>query len=94
MDSLLQRAAGEASRSRWRFRADLWNTLVDPNQLENVLLNLVINARDAMDGKGKVTIALETWRSTAADRRRSRHAVPASTCDRRVRHRRAACRRT
>ena len=40
----------------------LWPTLVDPNQLENVLLNLVINARDAMDGRGEVTIRLENVR--------------------------------
>jgi len=63
MDSLLHRAAGEAvdiARSGGLGDgAALWPTLVDPNQLENVLLNLVINARDAMDGRGKVTIRLE-----------------------------------
>ncbi|MEW6024471.1 MAG: CHASE domain-containing protein [Pseudomonadota bacterium] len=61
MDSLLHRAAGEAvdiARSGAGGEA-LWPALVDPNQLENVLLNLVINARDAMDGRGKVTIRLE-----------------------------------
>lgn len=35
---------------------DLWATLVDPNQLENALLNLCINARDAMPEGGKLTI--------------------------------------
>jgi signal transduction histidine kinase/CHASE1-domain containing sensor protein len=59
MDSLLHRAAGESVEIALAHGDDLWNTLVDPNQLENVLLNLVINARDAMDGKGKVSIALE-----------------------------------
>ncbi len=59
MDSLLQRAAGESVTVTRAGDGDLWNALVDPNQLENVILNLVINARDAMDGKGKVTIRLE-----------------------------------
>jgi PAS domain S-box-containing protein len=35
---------------------DLWTTLVDPNQLENALLNLCINARDAMPDGGKLKI--------------------------------------
>ncbi|WP_229507758.1 nitrogen regulation protein NR(II) [Massilia sp. Dwa41.01b] len=59
MDSLLQRAAGESVAIDLAGGATLWNALVDPNQLENVILNLVINARDAMGGKGKVTIALD-----------------------------------
>jgi PAS domain S-box-containing protein len=59
MDTLLHRAAGAAVRIRLASPGELWNTLVDPNQLENVLINLVINARDAMDGKGSVTIRLD-----------------------------------
>ena len=34
----------------------LWNTVVDPGQIENAILNLAINARDAMDGRGRLTI--------------------------------------
>ena len=61
MDSLLQRAAGESVAIELVRRPAggvLWSALVDPNQLENVILNLVINARDAMTGAGKVTITL------------------------------------
>ena len=41
--------------------------LCDPNQLENVLLNLAINARDAMPGSGRLTFATEDVRLSAAD---------------------------
>jgi signal transduction histidine kinase len=58
MDTLLHRAVGGAVAIRMEIPPDLWNVLVDPNQLENVLLNLVINARDAMEGGGNVTIVL------------------------------------
>jgi PAS domain S-box-containing protein len=59
MDSLLQRAVGDAIAIRLEMPEKLWNTLVDPNQLENVLLNLMINARDAMNNEGRITIALD-----------------------------------
>ena len=36
--------------------AGLWPALVDPSQLENALLNLCINARDAMPDGGRITI--------------------------------------
>jgi len=57
-DSLLQRAAGDDIVLERSAAADLWPTLVDPNQLEHVLLNLVINARDAMEGNGRIALRL------------------------------------
>ncbi len=80
MDSLLQRAAGDAVAIALAPAGDLWTTLVDPNQLENVLLNLVINARDAMDGAGQVTIALENHTSTAPPPRSTPNSCLASMC--------------
>ncbi|MGK5078347.1 PAS domain S-box protein [Janthinobacterium sp. HLX7-2] len=58
MDALLQRALGEAIDIVLVGGGGLWNTLVDRSQIENVILNLAINARDAMDGVGKLTIEL------------------------------------
>lgn len=57
-DSLLQRAAGDDIVLERSAAPDLWPTLVDPNQLEHVLLNLVINARDAMEGAGRIALRL------------------------------------
>jgi len=57
-DSLLQRAAGDDIQLVRNSPPALWPTLVDPNQLEHVLLNLVINARDAMDGSGRIALEL------------------------------------
>ncbi len=57
-DSLLQRAAGDDIVLERSAVPNLWPTLVDPNQLEHVLLNLVINARDAMDGNGRIALRL------------------------------------
>lgn len=56
LDELLQRALGEEIEIETIVAGGLWNTLIDPNQLEHVILNLAINARDAMNGTGKLTI--------------------------------------
>ena len=59
MEDMLQRALGDAIAMQLVISDSLWNTLVDPNQLEHVILNLAINARDAMDGAGTLSIRIE-----------------------------------
>ncbi|HSI42938.1 MAG TPA: response regulator [Methylotenera sp.] len=56
MDDLLRRALGEGIKLEVIQGGGLWNVMVDRNQIENVILNLSINARDAMDGNGHLTI--------------------------------------
>ncbi len=58
MDDMLRRAIGEAVEVETVVSGGLWNTFIDPAQIENAVLNLAINARDAMDGRGKLTIEL------------------------------------
>jgi signal transduction histidine kinase/ActR/RegA family two-component response regulator len=56
MSEMLNRTLGEAVTIETVLAARLWLSRVDPNELENALLNLVINARDAMERGGKPTI--------------------------------------
>jgi signal transduction histidine kinase/CheY-like chemotaxis protein len=56
MDDLIRRTVGPAIRVAIVESAGLWHALVDPNQMENALLNLCINARDAMPNGGRLSI--------------------------------------
>jgi PAS domain S-box-containing protein len=78
MQELLRGALGESVSLTVTTAPEdaLWNTLADRDQLQNVILNLAINARDAMDGAGSLAIALENV-SLAAGSQRSRPDLPA-----------------
>ncbi|CAL79519.1 Hypothetical protein; putative two-component sensor histidine kinase [Bradyrhizobium sp. ORS 278] len=56
MTTILQRTLGETIAIELVQDPDLWHCLIDPTQLQNALLNLALNARDAMPGGGRLTI--------------------------------------
>ena len=56
MSELLRRTLGESVTVETVMAGGLWPAFVDPNQVESALLNLAVNARDAMQDGGKLTI--------------------------------------
>jgi len=71
MEDLVRRTVGPAVTVEVVAAGGLWTTLVDPNQLENALLNLCINARDAMPDGGRLTIETgNKWLDERAARER------------------------
>jgi CheY-like chemotaxis protein len=56
MADLLRRTLGEHIEIEMRLKPQLWTALADKSQVENALLNLTVNARDAMPDGGKLTI--------------------------------------
>jgi signal transduction histidine kinase/ActR/RegA family two-component response regulator len=71
MEELIRRTMGPAIRVEVAQAAGLWTTLLDPHQLENALLNLCINARDAMPLGGNLTIeTANVWLDERAARER------------------------
>ena len=67
MAEMINRAVGPAVALEVAAGDEVWPVLCDPNQLENALLNLAINARDAMPGHGCLTIRTASVRLGAAD---------------------------
>jgi signal transduction histidine kinase/ActR/RegA family two-component response regulator len=59
MRDLLERSLGGQVQVKLKFADDLWPVYVDPGELELVVLNLVVNARDAMPGGGTIRIHAE-----------------------------------
>ncbi len=57
MGDLLHQTIGATIRIETVLEKDLWPVLIDPTQLELVILNLAINSRDAMAHGGKLTVA-------------------------------------
>ena len=64
---LIRRTVGAHVDIQLDLPPGIWTVRCDPNQLENVLLNLAINARDAMPNGGKITISVRNTQLTQAD---------------------------
>ncbi|MBF0545666.1 MAG: response regulator [Candidatus Riflebacteria bacterium] len=60
--SMLQRIIGENINLNWLPANDLWMVRMDPSQIDQILANLCVNAKDAISGMGKITI--QTGNST------------------------------
>jgi len=56
MLKMLRRLIGEDLSLFWKPGIDLWNVKIDPSQIDQILANLTVNARDAISGVGKITI--------------------------------------
>jgi signal transduction histidine kinase len=59
MLKMLQRLIGENIQLSWNATANLWPVKIDPSQLDQILANLCVNARDAIAGIGKISIKTE-----------------------------------
>ena len=86
LDDLLQRTLGESTLLTLALQPDLWPIQADVSQMENCLLNLAINARDAMPDGGALTIETTNVTLDAADRDRGPDIPPGdyvhiSVCD-------------
>ncbi len=72
---LLQRTLGETTKTKTVLVVGLWSTNADAGQLENAILNLAVNARDAMPGGGNLTF--ETTNCDVSDTDTHRYDMPA-----------------
>jgi nitrogen-specific signal transduction histidine kinase len=74
LEELVRRTVGPSVEVEVVGASGLWPTFVDPNQLENAVLNLCVNGRDAMPDGGKLTI--ETANKWIDERAARRHDLP------------------
>ena len=75
MTELLRRSLGETVTVTSELASDLWNTRVDAGEIENAILNLALNARDAMPNGGRILIETDNITLTKDDVAHSPDAV-------------------
>ena len=64
MQDMLQRLAGEDITLETQLQEDLWNVTMDPIQVDQILINLAANARDAMPQGGAITMRTFNWQAS------------------------------
>jgi PAS domain S-box-containing protein len=62
---MMQRLIGEGIELNWQPKPDLWKVRVDPTQIDQILANLCVNARDAIKENGRITIKTDNARCDA-----------------------------
>ncbi len=67
IEKLLERTLGEEIELKFIEGANMWHCQVDPSQLENTILNLALNARDAMPNGGRLTIETDNTHLDSAE---------------------------
>jgi nitrogen-specific signal transduction histidine kinase len=87
MSELMRRTLREQVHLASVIAEGLWKARADISQLENAILNLSINARDAMPNGGRLTIEASNTELTIRTRPNMAMSLPANTSDRRFRHR-------
>jgi PAS domain S-box-containing protein len=80
MVEILRRTIGDRIETRLEMEDGLWPVLVDRSQLESALLNLAVNARDAMPEGGRLTIAIAN-RTAEGDQERAADSVEIAVSD-------------
>jgi CheY-like chemotaxis protein len=76
MLKMIRRLIGEDIHLEWHPGVDLWPIKMDPSQIDQILANLCVNARDSIDGVGKVTIETNNVMLDEDDCNRHLEAVP------------------
>lgn len=76
MSELLRRTLGENIEILTKIEVGLWPALADVNQLDNAILNIAINARDAMDGRGQLRITASNCEILPSDKTRNGEIKP------------------
>ena len=67
MADLIDRTIGDQIKVAFERKARGWHVFVDQHQMENAILNLCVNARDAMDGRGHITIITDRAQLAAGE---------------------------
>jgi signal transduction histidine kinase len=75
-EGLLSGAVGATIAIKHKFPPQLWQAVVDPGMLQNALVNLVLNARDAMPDGGSITIEAENFVCDRAYANRHKEVAP------------------